>query len=374
MKPSVLLVGKVNAPRFHRARALVQSLGANLNATVKSMLPIDYERHVEILQKDLGGVAWGHSANVMVMVDGAYLGDDEALIAWVRTQKLSIAALNSDGSGVSWESTAETAYATYLATSGHQYAFLDLAVDGQNVGRMLFELYAAKLPKTCENFLRLCTGGSVAPSTGLPLHYMGTPIHRIVPGGWIQGGDVVSGTGAGGASVLGDTIPDESFCIPHDMPGVLGMATSAAGPHTGASQFYVTLAEMPSFDCKSVAFGRLIDGGKVLHFVGSLETSMGRPKGAVSVCSCGKLAAVNLGSYDQQAAAVRLQAVQRSRLARKEAEDKAKAAEKLQAVSKGRKARKEANDQQAAAVRVQAVSKGRAARKEAKKKRGQPVD
>ena len=348
-KPAVTVLGKVNAPRFHRAKTLVQSLASDLNATVKSMLPIDYERYVEIMKKELGGTAWGHKANVMVMVDGAYLGDDEALVVWVRTQKLPIAALNSDGTGVSWESTAETAYATYLATSGNQYAFLDLEVDGQNVGRLLFELYAAKLPKTCENFLRLCTGGSFAPSTGRPLHYMSSPIHRIVPGGWIQGGDVVSGTGAGGASVFGDTIPDESFCIAHDMPGVLGMANT--GPHTGASQFYVTLRDMPSFDYKSVAFGRLIDGGKVLDFVGSLETSLGRPKGNVSVCSCGKLAAVNLGSYDQQAAAVRLQAVQRSRAARKEAEDKAKAAEKMQAVTKGRKARKEV-----------------------KKKRGQPVD
>ena len=49
----------------------------------------------------------------------------------------------------------------------------------------------------------------------------------------------------------------------HDQAGVLGMANT--GPHSAHSQFYVTMRALPSFDCKSVAFGRLIDGSKVLE-------------------------------------------------------------------------------------------------------------
>ena len=78
------------------------------------------------------------------------------------------------------------------------------------------------------------------------------------------------------------------------------------GPHSAHSQFYVTLRALPSFDCKTVAFGRLIDGSRVLEFIGALDTKMDRPLGKVTVCSCGKLAAVELGDYDQQAAVVRL--------------------------------------------------------------------
>ena len=78
------------------------------------------------------------------------------------------------------------------------------------------------------------------------------------------------------------------------------------GPHSAHSQFYVTLRALPSFDCKTVAFGRLIDGSRVLEFLGALDTKMDRPLGKVTVCSCGKLAAVELGDYDQQAAVVRL--------------------------------------------------------------------
>ena len=81
---------------------------------------------------------------------------------------------------------------------------------------------------------------------------------------------------------------------------------ASTGPHSAHSQFYVTLRALPSFDCKTVAFGRLIDGSRVLEFLGALDTKMDRPLGKVTVCSCGKLAAVELGDYDQQAAVVRL--------------------------------------------------------------------
>jgi cyclophilin family peptidyl-prolyl cis-trans isomerase len=338
MAPTTLLVvGRINSPNFQKARALAEAVNDVVAATVEMMLPADYDRYLTKTKLEYGSTAWAHTASVMVTSDSGYVGDDEALIAWLRTRKLSTAVLNSDGQAVAWEQVADSEYAHYLATSGNQYAFMDIAVDGQQVGRLLFELFATKLPKTCANFLQLCTGGSEL-SSGRPLHYRDSPIHRVVKGAWIQGGDIVAGNGSNGASVFGDTIPDESFCIPHDQAGVLGMANT--GPHSAHSQFYVTMRALPSFDCKSVAFGRLIDGSRVLELIGALDTKMDRPLGKVAVCSCGKLAAVELGDYDQQAAAVRLQAIQRSRLARKEADERAAAASKMQAISKGRNTRK----------------------------------
>ena len=35
--------------------------------------------------------------------------------------------------------------------------------------------------QTAENFRQLCTGeAGVGPATGLPLHYKGSPFHRII--------------------------------------------------------------------------------------------------------------------------------------------------------------------------------------------------
>lgn len=58
-------------------------------------------------------------------------------------------------------------------------------------------------------------------SSGKPLHYKGTPFHRIVPGFMIQGGDIVSSDGKGYDSIYGGTFPDENFKIKHSHAGAL---------------------------------------------------------------------------------------------------------------------------------------------------------
>ena len=131
--------------------------------------------------------------------------------------------------------------ASRRAASEENAIILDLAMDdGQGmlpVGRLLFELHSDVLPKTCANFKQLCTGAK-GPC------YVDSPIHRVVADGWVQGGDVVAGNGSGGESAFGQVaIPDEGFSVAHDGAGVLGMAND--GPHTAASQFYVTAARCP---------------------------------------------------------------------------------------------------------------------------------
>ena len=61
-------------------------------------------------------------------------------------------------------------------------------------GRIVFELFKDDCPKTVENFRCLCTGEKgEGRTTFKPLHYKGTPIHRIVKGFIIQGGDFSNG-------------------------------------------------------------------------------------------------------------------------------------------------------------------------------------
>jgi len=65
---------------------------------------------------------------------------------------------------------------------------MDVAIDGDVDGRLLFELYTDECPKTSENFRALCSGEKGMLPSGLMMHYLHTPIHRVVPNGWIQGG------------------------------------------------------------------------------------------------------------------------------------------------------------------------------------------
>ena len=58
--------------------------------------------------------------------------------------------------------------------------FFDISIDGENKGRIVIELFADKVPKTAENFRCLCTGEKGYGQNDKPLHFKGTPFHRII--------------------------------------------------------------------------------------------------------------------------------------------------------------------------------------------------
>jgi hypothetical protein len=60
--------------------------------------------------------------------------------------------------------------------------FFDVAVDGEPAGRVTFGLYGHVAPRTVENFRALCAGDKGATASGVPLHFKGSKLHRIIPG------------------------------------------------------------------------------------------------------------------------------------------------------------------------------------------------
>ncbi len=135
-----------------------------------------------------------------------------------------------------------------------------IAVIETSMGTMEFELFEDKAPITTGHFIDLAQRG----------FYNGLIFHRVVKGFVIQGGDP-TGTGRGGS---GKSIPDEIVPeLKHDSIGVLSMAN--AGPNTGDSQFFVTLAPAPSLDGKYSIFGKLIQGQDVLLAIGSVPVGAG---------------------------------------------------------------------------------------------------
>jgi cyclophilin family peptidyl-prolyl cis-trans isomerase len=130
------------------------------------------------------------------------------------------------------------------------------------LGDLRIEVFRDKAPKTSENFLSLVKKG----------FYNGLTFHRVIPGFMIQTG-CPKGDGTGGP---GYEIPDEFGAgLRHDGPGVLSMAN--AGPNTGGSQFFITVAPTPWLDGKHAIFGRVRSGQDVAEKIAGVPRD-GRDK------------------------------------------------------------------------------------------------
>lgn len=60
--------------------------------------------------------------------------------------------------------------------------FLDVGIDDDYVGKIVLGLYGDVQPKTVDNFRALCSGERGEGKAGKPLHFKGSPFHRIIPG------------------------------------------------------------------------------------------------------------------------------------------------------------------------------------------------
>ena len=133
-----------------------------------------------------------------------------------------------------------------------------IAVFDTNMGEFEIELFEDKTPITTKNFIDLAQEG----------FYDGVIFHRIIDGFMIQGGDP-TGTGMGGP---GYTIEDEFTPeLTHESEGILSMANTGR-PHTGGSQFFITLAATPWLDGHHTVFGQVVKGMEVVREIGHVKT------------------------------------------------------------------------------------------------------
>ena len=133
-----------------------------------------------------------------------------------------------------------------------------IAVFDTNMGEFEIELFEDKTPITTKNFIDLAQEG----------FYDEVIFHRIIDGFMIQGGDP-TGTGMGGP---GYTIEDEFTPeLTHESEGILSMANTGR-PHTGGSQFFITLAATPWLDGHHTVFGKVVKGIEVVREIGHVKT------------------------------------------------------------------------------------------------------
>ncbi len=133
-----------------------------------------------------------------------------------------------------------------------------IAVIETNFGTIELELFEDQTPITAQNFIDLAQKG----------FYDGVIFHRVIDGFMIQGGDP-TGTGMGGPDY---TIEDEFLpTLQFTGEGVLAMANTGR-PHTGGSQFFITLAATPWLNGHHTIFGKVVRGMEVVRKIGKVAT------------------------------------------------------------------------------------------------------
>ncbi|XP_053154997.1 probable inactive peptidyl-prolyl cis-trans isomerase-like 6 isoform X2 [Hemicordylus capensis] len=259
------VVGILKEPFFHMAACAAESLRRNFPAKIAEpkvlpLLEFAWDEYLQEKKKELRGETWEYPSNVMCFIDNQLIGDEKMLLQWAYDvwdyKDFKPTAL--------YEAITEDFFTKYMKQK---------------------QLYSDTCPRTCWNFQCLCTGEKGTSASGLVLTYKDSIFHRLVQNGWLQGGDINGGKGNSGESIYGPVFEDESFAVPHDKRGVLGMVNK--GRHSNGSQFYVTLQPAPYLNEKYVAFGQVIEGSEVLRKLEATSTFNERPVVECKIINCG---------------------------------------------------------------------------------------
>ncbi|XP_051265769.1 probable inactive peptidyl-prolyl cis-trans isomerase-like 6 [Dicentrarchus labrax] len=281
------IVGLVKERDFHVAKSIAEGLKQKfpesfLHPKIQPLLEFDWHTYLCNKKRELCGEVWQYSSSLMCFLNGLLLGNEKDLASWAKSQW----SFTFTRPQAFYTALAEDDYTKHLQKTGHQFVFMDIQIAGEAAGRLLFELFSDVCPKTSENFKGLCAGERGLSQSGLSLCYKGSLFHRVVPNGWVQGGDISpEKKGNGGESIYGPTFEDESFAVSHTKRGTLGMANK--GPHSNGSQFYITLQPTPWMDRTYVAFGQVVEGVDVLRRLEETPTCNERPKYECKVTDCG---------------------------------------------------------------------------------------
>jgi cyclophilin family peptidyl-prolyl cis-trans isomerase len=391
----VHVVGKYSDPNFQQVKAAVEHLSAT-TSYVQCVVEPYFETQFELRLKQLvvqygDAMKQAKALHPLIYAEThtkkiLYFKTPESFFEWAHKRFRYEDTVNF----LFYKRRANKAQLGRMIESGRRYATLGLSIAGAPTEYVSLELFSDALPVTVRKFVALLRHRP----------FLGSIVHRVVPGGWVQMGDWETGSG-GHSTDVEDGLPllDEAFVYKHDRPGLLTLAN--AGPDRAGSQFCITLKDIAPFDGKYVVFGRVISGLRVIHRIGRAKLENERPVEPVRITEVqpdllsdeNPLVAearqeveakkaemdVDLADPELNKAATKIQSIQRQKEARKKVQDKrhqkeeSRAATKVQGLYRQKAARQrvagvreQKNAENAAATKVQATYRGKAGRERVK--------
>lgn len=153
--------------------------------------------------------------------------------------------------------------------------FMDVAIDGQNAGRVEIVPFADASPRAAENLRVMFSGEKQNNATGMAFSLVNGTFYRIIVGFIDQLGPKPSG------SIYGGTFLDDigGLRLNHTTKGLLSAATM--GPNTNAGDFSMVMAPFPHLNGNYVIFGQVVnaEGLEVMDKVNAL--AQGQPNNEI---------------------------------------------------------------------------------------------
>lgn len=137
-----------------------------------------------------------------------------------------------------------------------------VAMEIENYGSIVMELYPEVAPNTVNNFISLVQKG----------FYDNNTFHRLMAGFVLQGGDPDGqGSGGPGYHIKGEFAANGFNNDLKHTEGIISMARSSSYDSAG-SQFFIMLGTATHLDGQYAAFGKVIDGMDNVRYIAANET------------------------------------------------------------------------------------------------------
>mmetsp|Transcript_9231 Transcript_9231/g.17554 ORF Transcript_9231/g.17554 Transcript_9231/m.17554 type:complete len:348 (-) Transcript_9231:432-1475(-) len=262
MATTVEVHGLLSSPSFHRARLIVEQVALKASVTTTGLLETDWLQYLTDIRKTHPALTF---SPVLCIGNGELLGGADELLSWLKRDfKVSDSASSDELSRVASEF-----YRNVISCTKKKYVYWEIQIGNKRPRPVVIELDFALCPLTVRNFWEISTGAN-------SLSYTNSMLHRVVYGGFIEGGLITNKQGAlVNESIFGGYFEDENYAYSHDKAGVIGM--SKTGPHKNGSAFYITLRPLPHLNRRNVAFGRVVEGLDVFLTISELDCLNQRP-------------------------------------------------------------------------------------------------
>ena len=172
------------------ARQLAQMYPDQIESyKVDVFFPDPWTHYIRKLQTEKMGPFFKHKDYLIVYLnDDIYIGGADNFLEWAL-QKFKY--VDKTNQLLYKKQATNEIRKMYNSTKGRSVVYLSIKIgDNPESHQVLIELFEDLCPKTCHNFKELCIGFSRPDAPNKKLHYQGSEFDRVVPGCFIQGGNL----------------------------------------------------------------------------------------------------------------------------------------------------------------------------------------